>query len=204
MKMQQPSSKNKTLKINEIFYSLQGEGKYAGKAAVFVRLSGCSEGCPWCDTKYAHTVNAELTPQQILAEIAPCGAKTVVITGGEPTEQDITPLIDLLHKDNFEIHLETNGSKDIDTTNIFCTTVSPKTHTLEEMLKKANVIKVIIDDDITPQKLLNYKKYLNENTELYLQPEGNKQENIEKCLKIIKQNPSLKLSLQLHKLINIR
>ena len=201
--MPQPSSASK-LKVNEIFYSIQGEGKYAGAAAVFVRLAGCTAGCAWCDTKYARQVNFLLTPAQILAHIKKYPARAIVITGGEPCEQDIQPLLKLLHKNKYEIHLETNGSVDINTSLIFCAAVSPKKNIDERMLKKADIIKVIVDGKITKNEISAYKKYINKKTSLYLQPEGNKKENIAKCLLIIKQNPQIKLSLQTHKLINIK
>lgn len=202
--MPQQSSSNKALNINEVFYSLQGEGKHAGIAAVFVRLAGCTMGCPWCDTKYAQQVNYTLTPKEILDLIKQYPAKTVVLTGGEPTEQNITPLLEALHDEDFQIHIETNGANDIDTSLIYCTTVSPKKNVNENMLKKADVIKLVVDGKITEQEILDYKKYINNKTSLYLQPEGNKQENIELCVKLIKANPCVKLSLQMHKLINIK
>ena len=198
--MPQPSSANK-LKINEIFYSIQGEGKYTGAAMVFIRLAGCSAGCAWCDTKYAQKINFLLTPAQILARIKKYPARRVALTGGEPCEQDILPLIKLLGKNKYEIHLETNGSVNINTGLIFCATVSPKKNVSEKMLKKADVIKLVIDGK---NKFKAYTKYINKKTSLYIQPEGNKKENIAKCLQIIKQNPQIKLSLQTHKLINIK
>ncbi len=201
--MQPQSSQSNIIKINEVFYSVQGEGKYVGTAAVFVRLSGCTMGCAWCDTKYAQKVNFELSPSEILELIQQYPAKTVIITGGEPTEQNIAPLLKILNENGFEIHLETNGAHDIDTSLIYCVTVSPKKHPLESMLKKADVIKLVVDGNLSDKEILEYKKYANAKTTLYLQPEGNKQENTRLCLKIIQENPSIKLSLQLHKLINI-
>jgi organic radical activating enzyme len=198
------SSENKTLNVSEIFYSVQGEGKYSGAAAVFVRLAGCSMGCAWCDTKYALETKRALTPRQILEEVEKYPAKTVILTGGEPAEQDILPLLEVLNKNNFEIHLETNGANDIDTSLIFCTTVSPKKNVNENMLKKADVIKLVIDGSLTEKQILDYKKYINNKTSFYLQPEGNKPENTKQCLKLIKENPQLKLSVQLHKLLNIK
>ena len=202
--MPQPSSANKKLKVNEIFYSVQGEGLHTGMSAVFVRLAGCLMGCDWCDTKYAAKINFLLTPAQILARIKKYPARRIVITGGEPCEQDIIPLIKLLRKTKYEVHLETNGSVNINTSLFFCTTVSPKKYADIKMLKKADVIKLVVDGKISKKNILAYKKYINKKTSLYLQPEGNKKENIAKCLQIIKQNPQIKLSAQLHKLLKIK
>ena len=194
-----------SLNINEIFYSLQGEGLYSGRAAVFVRLAGCSMGCAWCDTKYASKINSVLTPQHILEEVKKYNCPLVIITGGEPCQQDLSALLSLLNKNGFEIHLETNGSVDIDTSLIKCLTVSPKKNPNENMLKKADAIKCVIDEEADSAKVaLSYLKYLKKGAEFFIQPEGNKQENIEKCLNLIKQNPQIRLSVQLHKLLNIK
>jgi len=200
---QQSSAANK-LRVNEIFYSVQGEGKYTGAAAVFIRLAGCGMRCKWCDTKYAQKTNFNLTPVQILARVKKYPVETVILTGGEPAEQNIAPLIKLLAKNKYQIHLETNGSIDIDTSLIFCATISPKKTVDEKMLRKADVIKLVVDGKITKKQILAYKKYINKKTSLYIQPEGNKKENIKKCLQIIKENPQIKLSLQMHKLANIK
>ncbi|MDR1123684.1 MAG: 7-carboxy-7-deazaguanine synthase QueE [Elusimicrobiota bacterium] len=202
--MPQPLSAAEKLKVNEIFYSVQGEGKYAGAAAVFVRLAGCTAGCEWCDTKYAAKTNFLLTPARILAAVKKYPARRVVLTGGEPCEQNIEPLIKLLQKNGCEIHLETNGSRDINTAHIFCVTVSPKKNALESMLKKSDVIKLVVDGKTTKSKILKYLEYINKKTSFFIQPEGNKKENLAKCLQIIKQNPRIRLSVQLHKLINIK
>ncbi|MDR1684243.1 MAG: 7-carboxy-7-deazaguanine synthase QueE [Elusimicrobiota bacterium] len=198
--MPRPSSK---LNVNEIFYSIQGEGKHAGLPAVFVRLAGCGMGCAWCDTKYAQKITARLTPAAILARAGKYPAKAVIITGGEPAEQDILPLIKLFAARGWQVHLETNGARDIDTSLIYCTTASPKKNASAALLDKADVIKLVVERKTTKKEILKYKKYAPKAC-VYLQPEGSKQENINKCLKLIKQNPWLKLSLQLHKILKIK
>ena len=77
----------KTYRVNEIFYSIQGEGRWAGRAAVFVRFSGCNLKCPFCDTDFRHY--EEYTAKQLIdkiKEVAP-ECKFIVLTGGEPTLQ---------------------------------------------------------------------------------------------------------------------
>jgi organic radical activating enzyme len=202
--MPQPSSADNRLKVNEIFYSVQGEGKYSGAAAVFIRLSGCKMFCAWCDTKYAQKTNFRLTPAQIIARVKKYPAKTVILTGGEPCEQPLRPLLKLLAANGYQIHLETNGSINIPTGLIYCVTVSPKSRASAQMLKKADVIKLVVDAGTDKKRVAAYKKYINKKTSFYIQPEGNKQENIKKCLNLIKQNPQIKLSLQMHKLLNIK
>ncbi len=193
-----------SLKINEIFYSIQGEGRHTGMPAVFVRLSGCTMGCPWCDTQYAQTAFTVMTPEEILTEVQKSPCKNLILTGGEPTEQNIAPLLQTLKNAGYAIHLETNGHDNTDVTLIDFVTVSPKRFVSPEMLKKADVIKLVVGQHTDLQDLQKYFAYQNAKTQIYLQPESNKQENIDLCVTIIKQNPFLRLSLQTHKMAHIR
>ena len=98
-----------TYRINEIFYSLQGEGRHTGRAAVFVRFSGCNLKCPFCDTDFK--AYREMTVDDIIAAVSEwraCGF--VVLTGGEPSLQVDEPLIEALHQEGFYIAIETNGT----------------------------------------------------------------------------------------------
>lgn len=113
------------MKVNEIFYSLQGEGHFTGTPAVFVRFSGCNLKCPFCDTD--HLPYTELSEQEIVESVAKFGAKHVVITGGEPTLQLSTSLVSLLHDRGFFLQIETNGSRRLPKgCNIDWVTCSPK------------------------------------------------------------------------------
>ena len=203
MKIPPASSVNK-YSINEIFYSVEGEGFFSGCPAVFVRLAGCSMHCTWCDTKYAQKINFSLTSTQILKKIAAYPCKAVVLTGGEPTERDLTPLLKILKKNKYQIHLETNGSNLIDTKLIDFCTVSPKAYINSKMLKKADAVKYITDTKTTLKEIESLQKILNTKTLFYLQPKNNSKENIKQCLKLIKQKPNLRLSVQLHKFLNIK
>ena len=191
-------------KVNEIFYSIQGEGLHAGMPAVFLRLAGCSMGCQWCDTKYALAAGQEMNNLQVLVELAKYPCKTVVITGGEPTEQDLPALIAALKSAGYTVHIETNGATDCDVSRADFVCVSPKKRVSPAMLKKAHVIKLVVSTKTPKDDIEKFYAYENENTQLYLQPESNKQENIDLCLKLIKNHPSARLSVQLHKLINVR
>jgi 7-carboxy-7-deazaguanine synthase len=103
-----------TLRVNEIFYSIQGESSYAGRPCVFVRLTGCNLRCSYCDTQYAYEEGSILEVNHIFEQIAPMQCPLVEITGGEPLIQDKTPvLIESLLEDGYEVLLETNGSHDI-------------------------------------------------------------------------------------------
>jgi 7-carboxy-7-deazaguanine synthase len=103
------------LKVNEIFISIQGEGTRAGKLCAFVRLCGCSFGCYYCDTQYANSENGkEYSVDELLKIVKDFGINLIEITGGEPLEQADTPIFaEKLLENNFNVLVETNGSKDI-------------------------------------------------------------------------------------------
>ncbi len=102
------------LKVNEVFYSIQGESTYAGRPCVFVRLTGCNLRCSYCDTQYAYEEGGIMEVNHIFEQVAPYQCRLVEITGGEPLVQDDTPiLIESLLDDGYEVLLETNGSMDI-------------------------------------------------------------------------------------------
>jgi len=112
------------LKVNEIFYSIQGESTYAGRPCVFVRLTGCNLRCSFCDTKYAYEEGEELDIDDILTRVAKHDCGLVEVTGGEPLLQKETPvLIDRLIKKNYEVLLETNGTHDMSHVDERCVTI---------------------------------------------------------------------------------
>jgi len=114
--------------ITEIFYTIQGEGPYAGLPAVFVRFAGCNLQCHWCDTEYP--ANWVMTKDEIINRVRSfANVKLVVFTGGEPFRQPIKPLIFELAKTR-QVQIETNGTVPVDWSELysFCTVVvSPKT-----------------------------------------------------------------------------
>lgn len=102
------------LRVNEIFYSLQGEASYAGHPCVFVRLTGCNLRCVYCDTAYAYEDGEDLAIEDILSRVASYGCPLVEVTGGEPLIQAGTPLLIIrLLNTGYRVLLETNGSRDV-------------------------------------------------------------------------------------------
>jgi 7-carboxy-7-deazaguanine synthase len=100
-----------SLKVNEIFFSIQGESSHAGRACAFVRLTGCNLRCGYCDTKYAYEEGEELTIEEVVAAISKYPTKLVEVTGGEPLLQPETlPLITALADAGGEVLIETNGT----------------------------------------------------------------------------------------------
>ena len=104
-----------TIRVREIFYSIQGESSFAGTPCVFVRLTGCNLRCTYCDTVYAYDGGADMEIGAILNQVERFACPLVEITGGEPLLQSDTPLLaqSLLDRD-FTVLIETNGSLDID------------------------------------------------------------------------------------------
>ena len=100
------------LNLSEIFFSIQGESTFAGLPCIFIRFAGCNLRCKYCDTKFSYETKFSLETQEILQKTKKYyPVKLVEITGGEPLLQnEIYNLIESLHKDNFKILLETNGS----------------------------------------------------------------------------------------------
>jgi organic radical activating enzyme len=98
------------MKINEVFESIQGEGRYAGYPVIFVRLSGCNLKCDWCDTKY-HIEGEQITPEALVEKIKTFKPSAIVWTGGEPLLQmkEIIKVMLLIEYDGYQHHLETNG-----------------------------------------------------------------------------------------------
>jgi 7-carboxy-7-deazaguanine synthase len=98
-----------TLQVSEIFYSIQGEGASNGRATAFIRLGGCTLGCQWCDTKYTWRGGPEWEEERIVATVSAYPTRRVVLTGGEPFEQDIAALLQALRQAGFTIEIETAG-----------------------------------------------------------------------------------------------
>lgn len=102
------------LRVNEIFYSIQGEGSRAGEPCVFVRMTGCGLRCTYCDTEYAFYEGKDQPIRDIIEKVESYDCKLVELTGGEPLEQEgVYPLMDELLRKGFEVMIETGGHIDI-------------------------------------------------------------------------------------------
>ncbi|MBI1987623.1 MAG: radical SAM protein [Nitrospinae bacterium] len=102
------------LRVNEIFYSIQGESTYAGWPCIFVRLAGCNLRCTYCDTAYAFDQGRERSIEEILAEVAHPEGGLVEVTGGEPLLQEgVYPLVEQLLEKGCQVLVETNGSLNV-------------------------------------------------------------------------------------------
>lgn len=192
-------------KINEIFYSLQGEGLHTGTPAVFLRLSGCNLKCPFCDTK--HESFTEMTEKQIVEQVSAFPSRTIVITGGEPMLQLTATLTQLLHNAGFAIHIETNGSRLIpEGAEIDWITCSPKDGG-KVIIQRIDELKVVYMGKEYNQDMAQYDDM--PATEYRLQPldTGDEAQNLtvrQQTIDYILANPKWKLSLQTHKILNVR
>ena len=185
-------------RVNDIFYSLQGEGRNTGRAAIFIRFAGCNLKCPFCDTDFAQY--EEMSDEDILNRIKSYPSRFVVLTGGEPSLQVDRQLVDLLHKHGYELAMETNGTHPI-VDGIDWITCSPKGNT---QIKRCNELKCIFEETtLEPDDhgiIAEYK---------YLQPcdvqdaERNAQ-IVKRCFDYILQHPEWRMSLQTHKLVGFK
>ena len=193
------------MRVNEIFYSLQGEGRYTGTAAVFIRLAGCNMRCDFCDTR--HETYIELSEDEIVRQAASYPARHVVVTGGEPTLQLTSSLVDKLHEAGKFVQIETNGtialSPDL-LPKIDWITCSPKIFPVK--IQHIDEVKVVYrGQDITRYEALaeacgamRSLQPCDEND-----PEKNAL-NLAAAIEYIKAHPAWRLSLQTHKIMNIR
>ncbi len=195
------------LPLLEKFYSIQGEGFYAGTPAYFIRLGGCDIGCQWCDTKFAWNPDFhQLTHVKNITEAAlEWKQKTMVITGGEPLLYNLEPLCHSLKNNGLEIHLETSGAHKL--TGMFdwiC--LSPKKHNppLKDIYQQAHELKVIIFDMDDFRWAEENAAMVSSACKLYLQPEWSKYNKlINEVVDYVKDNTKWSVSLQMHKFMKI-
>lgn len=203
------------MKVNEIFYSLQGEGYRTGSPSVFVRLSGCNLKCSFCDTR--HEAFTEMTEEEIVAETLRYPAPFVVITGGEPTLQLTPSFLKKLREAGKKIQIETNGSTDLPDEALRLIdhiTCSPKSAPVK--LRRIDELKVVFEAEALPlpknveELLARYESLAaHHNATCSLQPcdVGDPVRNraiTEATIAYILEHPVWRLSLQTHKILNVR
>lgn len=204
--------------LTEMFRSIQGEGQNAGTAAFFVRLAGCSMGCPWCDTDHRERFRMDTLNlgKDIIRSVHNHRIPLIVITGGEPTEQDIEPLVNYLMDQRSmmgypTIAIETNGSGDPDMLTHLreCgawITWSPKIPVDADFLgplPKIDEIKVVLTSQVLlhPSWLVALEDHAEEcGASLWVQPCSG---DFKTAVDFVLERPVWRLSLQTHKLIGI-
>lgn len=207
----------KDYKLNEVFYSLQGEGAQVGTPTIFVRFAGCPLKCWFCDTDKTTQMTWSLS--QIVKRIEeltpPEGKPRVCLTGGEPLMQPIVPLVEKLVEQGYQVSVETSGFVHLgplSRVQSVWITCSPKVYIPPDQWRTFNELKFLVGDghdywvkvidaweggELTRVPL----------PELFLQPVwGEKYAlNLRKAIGVVKAYPSLfRLSLQMHKYIGVR
>lgn len=207
-----PPLASPSLHVVETFHSLQGEGVHAGRSAFFVRLAGCSVGCPWCDTK--HSWPEAVHPRLSLGELArqarqaiKAGAAFIVITGGEPLQHDLAPLSAALEGLG-PLHLETSGVDPL-RGHFDWITLSPKRHRppRAELLAACHELKVVVhgaEDLEFAQAMAALSGSAATGPQLLLQPGWNCPVGQALAVAFVQSHPDWRLSLQSHKWLGVR
>lgn len=193
------------LRLNDVFWTFQGEGGNWGRRALFVRMPFCNLACSWCDTQF--NSYSLWTEERFIEYITSEKGRFVVVTGGEPTMNKQTPRVIQLLKDNgFEIAMESNGTFPIPDGVDFAT-VSPKRDAGYEIDNKnlewgrVKEFKFVVDQGFDWSVL---SKFQDTGAELSLSPEyGRFEESMKEIMDYIKENPRWRYSLQTHKILKI-
>jgi organic radical activating enzyme len=198
-----------SINVNDIFWTIQGEGKNAGRRALFVRMPFCNLACSWCDTSF-ETFH-ELTENDFTKYATEEDSRFAVITGGEPSMNKHVPkLITWLKDLDFEIAMESNGTF-APPEGVDHLTVSPKKeqrihppyYIHPVAYSEASEFKFIVDAGFD-FSILNSVRTHNA-AEKYLSPEFNTfDESVDDIIKFISLNPEWKISLQTHKWMKIK
>ena len=215
------------LVVHSVFDTIQGEGPFAGRPAVFVRLADCNLQCPGCDTEYTkgkRTYNvADLIDLVERTNKGPAAGKLVVITGGEPLRQNIVPFVRVLKSAGYDIQIETNGTLFVPDMPWHHVTVvcSPKTGKLNRhLMPHISALKYVLDvdsyseEDGLPIKALDHsvggrvaRPWPDFKGTVYLQPMDCKNDvrnniNLKKCVEMCMKH-GYTLQIQLHKLLGV-
>ncbi len=194
--------------LMEDFYSIQGEGFYTGRAAYFIRLAGCDVGCVWCDVKesWDPSIHELGSIKELTDKVKASGTDFVVITGGEPAMYDLSPLTESLSNINVEIAIETSGAYPL-SGKLDWICLSPKKFKspLEENFLIANELKMIAFNNHDFKWASELQQKVSKTCQLFIQPEWDKRNNmLPKIIDFVKENTEWKISLQTHKILDVR
>jgi organic radical activating enzyme len=195
------------LPLMEDFYTIQGEGFYQGHAAYFIRLGGCDVGCVWCDVKESWDASAH--PKILISTMAQhakaSGARIVVVTGGEPAMYDLSNLTEALRSEGLRTNIETSGAYPI-TGQWDWVCFSPKKFKTPEpsVYDVADELKIIVYNKSDFNWAEEFARKIKPDCKLFLQPEWSKEkEMLPLIIDYVKKHPNWRISLQVHKYMNI-
>ena len=204
----------RTLKIVEIFPSLQGEGLRQGEPTIFVRFSGCNLRCRFCDSKYAWQGGRDYSADQAVEKIKKIResfpANWVCLTGGEPLLQDLRLLTRLLKKQNFKLQVETNATLHYSlTADWFSISPKPKAFFFCPPYRRlAKEVKLVVTRDLRVQVVEKLRRAFPRTTPILLQPQSNTRWSQNLARKLVQEAieaglANVRLSVQLHKILHI-
>ena len=199
------------LRLTEIFHSIQGEGRHAGRAAVFIRTAGCNLACVFCDTDFSPKMR--LSPEAVADQIAPYPTRYVVITGGEPTLQaaGLRALTAILHERGYEVSMETNGTS-LDTCGVDWVTVSPKlSQGGDWVLRQGQELKLVYEgQDLAFFEDSGFEHYFLQPKEILSAAfgkghrlEAETRASMQQAFEAVLRHPRWRLSVQLHKVLGV-
>lgn len=203
-----------TLRIAEIFPSVQGEGLRLGEPTIFVRLAGCNLRCSFCDTPQARRGGKEISPARVVERAVgirrrfPC--RWVCLTGGEPLLQDLAGLVRGLKRRGFSVQVETNGTIRPSIAADWYS-VSPKPPGYQAapgFKKKAAEVKLVVSRDLHFKDVKKVRREFPAGTPVLLQPQSNLSWSIRKGWDLLRMSlaaglPNLRLTVQAHKVLNL-
>jgi 7-carboxy-7-deazaguanine synthase len=203
-RMPKPMSR---LPLMEDFYTIQGEGFYQGCAAYFIRLGGCDVGCVWCDVKESWDAAAHplVDVETIVVRAKNTPAGIAVVTGGEPALYDLTELTSGLKKAGMRTYIETSGAYPL-TGDWDWVCFSPKKFKgpHPSVFEQANELKIIVYNKSDFDWAEEYAGKVGKDCKLFLQPEWSKEkEMLPPIIAYCKEDPKWRISLQVHKYMNI-
>lgn len=195
------------LPLMEHFYTIQGEGFYQGHAAYFLRLGGCDVGCVWCDVKesWDASIHPVVSVGEMVRYVQSANAPIAVITGGEPVMYNLEVLTSSLQEAGVRTHIETSGVYPL-TGEWDWVCFSPKKFKKPDpsIFPKANELKVVLYNKSDFAWAEEFAEQVSASCELFLQPEWSKEkEMLPLIVDYVKQHPKWKISLQVHKYMNI-
>jgi len=190
------------LTVNEIFYSLQGEGGRSGEASIFIRLTKCNQACSFCDTDFANGVDMTINEILDAIEIYPC--KWIIWTGGEPTIQLKDEHLSIFRGHGYKQAIETNGTRKVPSL-IDYISCSPKQEyeSIKQRIPFVNEIRMPIAKGDAIPDISVFPKADNYFLSPVFDADKVNFENVAYCVELIKKYPQWQLSLQTHKLIHI-
>jgi 7-carboxy-7-deazaguanine synthase len=195
----QKQGDGKTLPVNEIAYTVEGEAGNVGYPYTFLRFPGCNLKCDFCDTD--HKFARERTIEEIVEEVMRHPADWVCLTGGEPLLQNLAPLCQILWDEGYHLHAETNGTIPPDPRLfdlIEYWTVSPKKERIAPGFLRIDELKYIVGKTFREEDVEEDRA-----RQVFLQPESSDPVNVWRAMDILRRHPTWRLSLRVHTLINL-